>query len=146
MDPGHLAVIINPLTLQYRCYRWNFATHREEEIEPIILRCDPIIIADHTARQPQVIQSTPRLRIKTIRETETLTNDLYKIVTATTSIGSAALAFLTMHSATNPVVGAVSAGVCSGIATSLVLLSLNETLKKLKNRHETRVFVQRSRS
>jgi hypothetical protein len=141
MDPSHLAVIINPLTLQYLCYRWNFATHREEPVEPIILRSDPIIIADHATQQPQVIQSAPRLRIKTERKTETLAQDLCKILMISTATGSAALAFLTMQSASNPVVGAVSAGVCSGITTSLVLVLLHETFKRLKNGRETRVLV-----
>ena len=141
IDPGHLAIIINPLTLQYRCYRWNFDTREEERVEPTILRSDPIIIADQATEEPQVIQSTPRLKIRSEHRTETLTHDFHKFFTICAVTGSAILAFLVMQSATTPLVRAVSAGVFSSLTTSLVVLSLHEASKWLRARRETRVLV-----
>jgi len=137
IDPGHLAIIINPLTLQYRCYRWDFTAKHEERVEPTVLRSDPIIIADQTTKEPQVIQSTPRLKIKAEHRTETLTYDPYKFLTICGVAGSAILAFLAMQSATTALVRVVSAGIASGLATSLVILSLHEASKWLRTRRET---------
>jgi hypothetical protein len=94
IDPGHLFIVINPLSSDYTVYRWNTEKNEPLIIKPVLINTAPLMVSERKMQSHDLVNTESMSSL--IQKIQSLTKDALMLFASSTSI--AFITFFTLAS------------------------------------------------